>query len=58
MKAKAVAVMNLAVKQEGYGRKSDMGVRAYVDAFARRECCWPHMVEEDEGADHATFGIG
>src|SRR5258708_6453737 len=51
-----VAVVDLAVEQIGHRREADMRMRAYVDALPRLEVRWAHVVEEDEGTDHAPAG--
>src|SRR5258705_551225 len=56
--AEAVAMHDLAVEQVGHGRKPDMRVRAHVDALAGAEFRRSHMVEEDEGTDHAALRRG
>ena len=53
--AGAVPMDDLALEQIGQGRKADMRVRADIDRLGpRREFCRPHLVEEDEGTDHAA----
>ena len=51
-RAEAVAVHDLAVEQVGDGGEADVRMRAHVDAGADEKLGRPHLVEEDEGADH------
>ncbi len=44
---------DLALEQVGDRRQADVRVRADVDPHARGEARRAHVVEEDEGADHA-----
>src|SRR5215468_4315144 len=57
--ADAVAMHNLAIEQVGDRREPDMGMGAYVYGvwYAPRKIDRPHMVEEDERADHAAVRI-
>src|SRR4051812_45590046 len=55
--AEAVAMHDFTVKQEGQRREPDMRVWPNVDALAVAQDGWSEMVEEDEGADHATPGV-
>ena len=43
---------DLALEQIGDGRQPDVGMRAHVDAAGQQELGRPHLVEEDERADH------
>lgn len=47
-----VAVHELALEQIRHGRQVDMRVRPHVDAHPRCHPDGPHVVEEDERADH------
>ena len=53
--AEAVAVLDFAVEQIGDGREPDMRMRAHVDAHAGLEFGRAHVIDEDEGADHAPL---
>jgi hypothetical protein len=53
--AEAVAVVDRSGEQIGDGRKVDMRVRPDVDALPGIEMRRPHLVEEDEGADHGSL---
>ena len=48
-------MLDFAVEQIGDGRKPDMRMRAHIDADAGLEFRRAHMVEKDEGADHAPL---
>src|SRR6266581_5422864 len=48
---------DFAVKQEGQRRQPDVRVRANIDALAVAQDGRSKVVEEDEGADHATLGM-
>ena len=56
--SKAVPVVQFAVEQIGHRRKADMGMRLDVDAAADKQFGRPHLVEEDEGTDHAAANRG
>src|SRR5512147_724735 len=58
-RANAVAVHDLAREQIGDRRQADMLVRPHVDraGHARRHVHRTHMIEEDEGADHAPLSV-
>src|SRR5687768_16472815 len=56
--AKAVAVHDLTVEQVSDGRKVDVRMRAYIDAFAQNELSGSHLVEEDEGSHHLALRTG
>ena len=43
---------DLAIEQVGDGGEPDVRMRAHVDAGADEKLGGPHLVEEDEGADH------
>src|SRR3546814_1267216 len=49
--AEAVAVLDLAVEEIGYGRKPDMPMRLDVERLAGAQQGRYHPVEEDERAD-------
>jgi hypothetical protein len=51
-------VQDLAVEQVGHGREADMRVRADVQPPPGQELARPHLVEEDEGADHLPLFRG
>ena len=53
--AEVIAVHELAVEQERHRRQPDVRVRANVDAVTRLELRRTHVIEKDEGPDHA-FG--
>ena len=46
-------MLEFAVVEIGDGREPDMGMRSHVDALAGDEFRRPHLVEEDERADHS-----
>ncbi len=50
---KTIAVKDLALKEVSDGGDTDVRVRSYIDAFAGRKFCWPHVIEEDKGTHHA-----
>jgi hypothetical protein len=50
--AERVAMEDLAVEQVGDGGEPDMRVRPHVEPLSGKELARPHLVEEDEGADH------
>ncbi|MNC36596.1 hypothetical protein D3C75_851250 [compost metagenome] len=51
--AQIVPVHDLALEQIGQGRQADVRMRPHVYGVgARRELGRPHLVQEDEGADH------
>ena len=54
-RAQAVAMVDRARKQEGYGRKIDVRMRPNVHTLPRTEPGRPHLVEEDERTDHCPF---
>ena len=55
--AERIAMVDRAGEQIGHGRQVDVRVRAHVDAGADVEMRRPHLVEEDERADHLVrFG--
>ena len=56
----AITVHDLAVEQIGDGRKADVRMRPHIDGArdARRELHRPHMIEEDERADHPPLRPG
>ena len=54
----AVAVQDLALEQVGQRREVDVRVGAHVDALVGQELRRPHLVEEDERADHLPLGGG
>src|SRR5512147_1194644 len=58
-RAHAVAVHNLAREQIGDRRQANVWVRSHVDraGHTRRHVYWTHMIEEDEGADHAPLSV-
>jgi hypothetical protein len=56
--AETVLVLHGAVEQIGHGCQGDVGVRAHIDALARREVGRAHLVEKDEGPHHAAARIG
>ncbi len=43
---------DLAIEQVGDGGEPDVGMRPDVEAVTEQELGGPHLVEEDEGADH------
>src|SRR3954464_11775888 len=45
LRAEAVAVQNLAIEQISDGRKVDVRMRAYVNAFAQDELSGSHLVK-------------
>ena len=49
---------DLAVEQVGDGRQADMGMGPHVHAGSEQELGRPHLVEEDEGADHLPLRRG
>jgi hypothetical protein len=51
-------VHDFAVEQIGDGRKIDVRMWAYVHAFAQDELSRSHLVEEDKGSHHLSFGAG
>src|SRR5690606_36285257 len=53
--ALAVAMHDRPVKEIGHGRKADMRMRRHVHADAWCHLGRAHLVEENEGADHAAF---
>src|SRR5262245_4747027 len=55
--AEAVAMHDLAVEQEGQRRKPDMRVWPDIDALSVPQNGRSKVVEEDEGADHATLHV-
>ena len=55
--AEAVAMHDLAVKQEGQRGKPDMRVWPNIDALAVPQHGRSKVVEEDEGADHSTLRV-
>jgi hypothetical protein len=57
-RAEAVAVQDLAVEEIGHGGEADMGVRPHVEAGAGPQGGRAHLVEEDEGPDHAPLRRG
>ena len=54
--AQAVSMQDLALEQVGEGRAVDVRMRAHVDALIGQELGRPHLVEEDERADHLPLG--
>ena len=56
--AEAVAVHDLAGKQERHGGEPDMRMRAHVEPLAAAELDRAHLVEKDEGSDHAALRRG
>src|SRR5699024_1784500 len=56
--AEAVAVCEFAVEQVGHRGQVDVWMRPDVDAFMQQKFGRAHLVEEDEGADHAASGAG
>ena len=58
VETEAVTVMNFTVEEECYRRKPYMRVRANVDSVSRCKRCRAHVIEENEGADCPSFGIG
>jgi hypothetical protein len=56
--AEAVAMHDLAFEEIGDGGKPDVRVRAHVNALARAELRRSHVIEKDEGPDHAAAGRG
>src|SRR3954452_16124097 len=58
LRAEAVAVQDLAIEQISDGRKVDVRMRAYVNAFAEDELSGSHLVKEDKGSHHLAFGAG
>src|SRR5262245_28038099 len=55
--AEAVAMHDLAVKQESQRREPDMRMGPDIDALAVPQYSRSKMVEEDERADHATLRV-
>lgn len=55
VRAKAVAVMDLALEEIGQRREVDVRVRAHVDALVGQELGGAHLIEEDEGAYHLAL---
>ena len=49
---------DFAIEQISDGRKVDVRMRAYVNAFAQDELSGSHLVEEDEGSHHLALGAG
>ena len=58
LRAERVPVHDLAVEQIGDGRQADMGMRPHIHAGPEQELGRPHLVEEDEGADHLPLRRG
>src|SRR5882672_12488860 len=56
--AETVAMHDLAVKQEGQRCEPDMRVWPHIDALAVAQHGRAKVVEEDEGANHSTLGVG
>jgi hypothetical protein len=56
--AQAVAVVDLALEQVGDGGQPDVRVRPHVHALPRQEVSRAHVVQEDEGPDHAALVEG
>ena len=50
--AQAVTVHDFAVKQVGYGGKSDVRMRPHVETIARAKFSRPEMIEKDEWPHH------
>src|SRR5258708_38186999 len=55
---KAVAVLDLALEQVGDGGEADVRMWPHIDAGAGLEGDRSHLIEEDEGADHAALAGG
>ncbi len=51
--AEAVAVHDRPLEEIGEGGKADVRMRRHVEPVADGEIGRPHLVPEDEGADHA-----
>ena len=45
-------MLELAVVKIGYSRKSDMRMGSHVDSVSGQKLSRPHLVDEDEGANH------
>lgn len=56
VRAKAVAVPDLAFEEIGDGREVDVRMRTHVDPLVGQELRRPHLVEEDEGTHHLPLG--
>jgi hypothetical protein len=54
-RAQTVAVHDLALEQVGDGRQPDMRMGPHIQPVADQEFRRSHLVEEDEGADHAPL---
>jgi hypothetical protein len=51
-------VVDFALEQIGDGGEADVGMGPYIDPVPGGEIGGPHVIEEDEGADHAVCGKG
>src|SRR5262249_38631778 len=51
-------VKHFALEQVGDGGKSDMRVRAHIDAAADQKLSRPHLIEEDKGSHHLLLRGG
>lgn len=56
--ARAVAVVEFSLVEIGDGRQPDMGMGPHVDTATGEELGRPHLIEEDEGADHLAVRRG
>src|SRR6478736_763633 len=50
-----VAVHDLAIEEIRDGREPDMGMRSDIHPGPEQELGWPHLVEEDERANHLAL---
>jgi hypothetical protein len=48
---------DFAFVQIGERRQADMGVRSDVERLTGRHVSWPHVIEKDEWANHATLNL-
>ncbi len=55
-RADAVLVQDRSAEEIGDGSETDMRMRPDIDALARGEAGRSHLVQEDERADHLSFG--
>ena len=53
----AVAMHDAAVEKIGDSGKSDVGVRAHVQALPGNELNRSHLIEENERADHLALAV-